>query len=226
MNKIIVSNIPNNFTNDDIHKIFSLYGTIKNISNTQKAIFITYSSKQSCVEAINKLNGKLIKEQYIKVDWAYERDSKVYIHNIPIDTTLDELNTFFSYYGEILHIKFLKNILLLVFVNKKDASNLLLLNGKISFKKNYLKISTSTNSTTHKHCVYIYNVSNEVTEMDFLQMFSKYGEIISSGIKNNKGYVNFEKESSALKAVKYMDGKKIKDKKIRVALKPTNSKNY
>lgn len=224
MNKIIVSNFPTNFTTDDIQKLFSLYGTIKDISKTQKAIFITYTSKQSCIEAINKMNGKLIKQETIKVDWAYERDAKVYVHNLPIDILLEEISSFFSYYGEIQHIKFLKHILFIVFVNKRDAANLILLNGKIKFKNNYLKISNTINISSDKYCVYCYNVSDEITELDLLQIFSKYGEIISSGINNGKGYINFEKESAAYKAVKYMDGKKIKDKKLRVVLKPEKNK--
>ncbi|KAF5139941.1 rna-binding protein [Vairimorpha ceranae] len=223
MPKIIVSNLPPNFTVEDTRTIYEKYGLILNITKSEKNYFITYKNRNECATAINSTNGKVYNNcKPLIVDYAYDRDSKVFIFNLPLDSDLVDVTSYFSYYGKIEHSKFIKNVLFIVFENKKDAIKLLDLNNKIHYKDKLLNIRNTLKSECmydDSKCVFVYNVPEDLTEMDFLRFFSKYGCILSSGIKNNKGFINYEREIGAYKAVKYGDGLKIKNKKIRVTLK-------
>ncbi|KAI5171819.1 hypothetical protein PAEPH01_1680 [Pancytospora epiphaga] len=70
--------------------------------------------------------------------------------------------------------------------------------------------------------VFLYNLSKKLSEGDLYNLFGKYGEIISCGIKNEKGFLNFSSKEAALRALKYMNGKIIKNSKIRVKIKNEN----
>lgn len=231
MPKIIVSNLPSNFTQEDIRKMFNVYGEISHINRTKNTnnTFISYKSKEDCLKAINSLNGKIFKgERPLIVDYAYDRESKVYIFNLPLDSDIVDLKLFFSYYGSIERITFIKNVLMIIFENKKDSQKILDLNNKVSYGGKLLSIRNVLKNeivVDDNKCVFVYNISDEVTEFDFLRMFSKYGDVLSSGIsENGRGYVNYEKEIGAYKAVKYLDGIKVKNKKLRVMLKSDKMK--
>jgi RNA recognition motif-containing protein len=231
MPKIIVSNLPSNFTQEDIRKMFGIYGEILHINRTKDTnnTFISYRLKEECTKAIDSFNGKILKgERPLIIDYAYDRDSKVYVFNLPLDSDIVDLKSFFTYYGNIECIKFIKNVLMIIFENKKDSLRLLDLNNKINYCGKLLGIRNTIKNEIvidDNKCVFVYNISEEVTELDFLRMFSKYGDVLSSGIsENGRGYVNYEKEIGAYKAVKYLDGFKVKNKKLRVMLKSEKNK--
>lgn len=224
MAKIIVSNLPTNFTEDDLRTLFCIYGKIIRITQYSQtnSYFIMYSSKEECLEAVKSMNGRMIQNTAIYVDIAYDRDSKLFLYNIPMDSNIEDLKSFFSYYGQINSLMFKKNILQLVFEDKEDCERLLELDGKIRYQGSLISIKRSckSNVSSDKNTVFVYNIPKTLSEQDFLNLFIKYGSVVSSGIlENNKGFVNFEKELGALKAVKYLDNKNVKGKKIKVILK-------
>lgn len=164
----------------------------------------------------------MVQNTAIYVDIAYDRDSKLFLYNIPLDSDMNDLKSFFSYYGQINSLMFKKNILQLVFEDKEDSDKLLELDGKIRYQGSLVSIKRSckSNTSSDKNTVFVYNISKSLSEQDFLNIFIKYGNVVSSGLlENSKGFVNYEKEIGALKAAKYLDNKIVKGKKMKVVLK-------
>ncbi|EOB14199.1 RNA-binding protein 4 [Nosema bombycis CQ1] len=228
MPKIIVSNLPTNFEEEDIRTLFSIYGKIKSITKYAKtnSFFIFYEKKEDCEEAIKSMNGRMIQNCAVYVDMAHDRDSKIFVFNIPNDCDLKDLKSFFSYYGEINSLQFINNYVQIVFEDKEDCSRLLNLDNKIRYQGCLLSIKKEkTQILTNVNTVFVYNLPIPVSEQDFNDLFVKYGKIISSGVlENGKGFINYEKELGALKATKYLDKKVWKGKKLKVILKKS-SKN-
>ncbi|KAF9764751.1 Polyadenylate-binding protein 4 [Nosema granulosis] len=227
--KIIVSNLPPNFAEEDIRTLFSIYGDILRVSHhpQSNSYFVNFATKDECLEAVRSMNGRMIRSTPIYVDLAYDRDSKVYLYNIPLDSDLNDIQSFFSYYGAISSVVFKKNILQIVFEDKEDCTKLLELDNKIRYQGSLIGIKRSCKpgATSANNTVFVYNIHPSLTEQDFSNLFVKYGRVVSSGLlEGSKGFVNFEKEIGALKAVKYLDNKNIKGKKMKVALKTKNCK--
>jgi polyadenylate-binding protein len=111
---------------------------------------------------------------------------------------------------QILHLKSLRN-----YVIKAEPFR-----QKESLKEENTKNRISQNSNTN---LFVKNLISAITSKDLFELFSKFGEIISIKLRQNKngeclgyGYVNFQESSSAEEAIKNLHDSQYQGKKLFV----------
>lgn len=240
MSKLFVSNFPEHYVEEDIDLIFSPFGRIKSIrmgNETRLFAIVEFETVQSSKSAMAALRGRRLYEcsECLHIEPAFDRKRRVVVEGVPGDTTEAALQGFFSYYGGIENITYHgeRETVLIDFKLQEDAERLLELDRKVKFQgsenrlaiKPFAKKAGRERTDSPDRCVFVYNLSPKTTERDVVDSFARFGEIVSSGVlSGGKGFVNYEKDVSALKAVRHMDGKKIGGKRIRVTLKSTKKR--
>lgn len=112
----------------------------------------------------------------------------------------------------ILHLKSMRN-----YVIKAEPFR-----QKDSLKEENTKNRISQNSNTN---LFVKNLTSATTSKELFELFSKFGEIISIKLRQNKngeclgyGYVNFQESSSAEEAMKNLHDSQYQGKKLFVGL--------
>jgi len=113
---LIINHLPHNLTEPDFHKLFAEMGPIKNyrIMRDLKTGFsfgfgfVDYNSPDDAAKAILQLNNHPIQHKRLKVSYAQppdggdEKETNLYIQNLPRVYTVDNLEQLFSQYGKIV----------------------------------------------------------------------------------------------------------------------------
>ncbi|KAM0671578.1 putative RNA-binding protein [Ordospora colligata] len=234
MNKLFVSNFPECYLEKDIELIFTPFGDIKSIKVVKEPrvfAIVEFRTSQECVAAIESIRGRRLYgcTDTLQVEPAFDRKRRVVVSGIPLGTHQHEISDFFKYYGTIENATQNNDGLVIVdYSLQKDAEYLLTLEGKVSFNHNttklsikpFLKKEKTDRVISHERSIFVYNLPAKMTNTDLRESFEKFGCIFSCGVlSGGKGFVNYDRELSALKAIRHMDGKKISGKKARVVLK-------
>jgi RNA recognition motif-containing protein len=209
--------------------------------------FIEYMEDSSAQQAIDSLKDRCLHgmDKPLVVQYAIDRKKKVFVGNLPLDVSESSVSEFFSSYGKLLGVSLIegksnsKKCGFVFFEDEKDARNCIKeANGKAKFpgSENYLLVKRAENETEKRErnkvmqgineedvderCVFIYNMPKDFYDSELDALFSTYGRIQSCKVLEGfKGFVNYMSTLSALKAVRYLDGKRIKGKRISVILK-------
>ncbi|ADM11018.1 putative polyadenylate-binding-like RNA-binding protein [Encephalitozoon intestinalis ATCC 50506] len=233
--KLFVSNFPESYSEESIGLIFSPFGEIKSIKILREPrlfSIVEFQELQDAKAAIDSLNGRKLHSQglLLHVEMAFERRKRVVVSGIPPDSSKEELQRFFEYYGSvenITHSDAMRTVFI-DFSSHEDAESFLELNQKISFGKERDKLSIKPftkkeckdNTSSPERSLFIYNLPAKITKTDLDGLFARFGEVKSLGVlSGGKAFVNYERELSALKAIRHMDGKNVGGKKIRIILK-------
>ena len=73
--------------------------------------------------------------------------------------------------------------------------------------------------------LFVGNVSAKATEDDLKEAFEKYGKVVQHAIVRSYGFVHYEKQEDAEKAIKELDDTEFKGSVIKVELSKTPHKN-
>lgn len=233
--KLFVSNFPEGYSEENMNLIFSPFGEIKSIKILREPrmfSIVEFRDPLDAKAAIDSLNGRRLHGEgsSLHIEMAFDRKRRVIVSGIPLDSSSEKLMRFFQYYGAVENITSSDHpqTVFIDFLSHKDAEMFLELNQKISFEKEGEKLSIKPftkrerrdHASSPERSVFIYNLPSKTTKTDLNDLFIKFGEIQSLGIlSGGKAFVNYERESSALKAIRHMDGKSIGGKKIRIVLK-------
>jgi RNA recognition motif-containing protein len=231
MRKVYVSNLPERASEEDLELIFGTIAkprSVKILRDPKTCAFIEFEEAGKAREAVERLNGRSLYGglHELRVEIAYDRSRRVVVSGLPLDVSGEDIRGFFEYYGPIENVEAKDgSTFCLDFRSTADASRLLQLNKKIKFRENSSfitihQLEKREQSNSSDRCVFVYNLPQNMTETDLAEKFSHYGRILSSGVlSGSKGFVNYDRTLSALKAIRHMDGKKVGSKKIRVSLK-------
>lgn len=235
MSKLFVSNFPKSYSEDNINLIFSPLGRIRSIrlvSETRTFAIVEFETFEQSMNAMNVLKGKMLYgcNEPLHVEVAFDRNRRTVVSGVPLDLDKDLLTSFFGHYGQIENITSCSDprTVYIDFKDQVDAEKFLELDKKISLgdKENKLSIKPFAKKENKRamdnpdRSIFIYNLSSSTTKTDLIESFAKFGEISSLGVLNGgKGFINYEREVSALKAIRHMDGKRICGGRIRVTLK-------
>ncbi|AEO59048.1 hypothetical protein MYCTH_2306966 [Thermothelomyces thermophilus ATCC 42464] len=209
--------------------------------------YVNYNSTADGEKALEELNYTLIKGRPCRIMWS-QRDpalrktgqGNVFIKNL--DTAIDNkaLHDTFAAFGNILSCKVAqdengnsKGYGFVHYETDEAAAqaikhvNGMLLNEKkvyvgyhIPKKDRQSKFEEMKANYTN---VYVKNINLEVTEEEFRELFSKYGEVTSSTLARDQegksrgfGFVNFSTHDSAAKAVEELNGKEFRGQELYV----------
>lgn len=153
---------------------------------------------------------------------ALNSDATLYIGNLHPEVTDMELFNYFRPYGDILSCRIMKDIYsgesrgfaFLSFKTKedaksaKDALNYQKIHGweiRISFKKSPGEFDPKAN-------IFVKNIDKEVTTKQLDELCQQFGNVLCCAVRNDEngvslgyGYVQYENEEAAARAVKALD---------------------
>lgn len=199
--------------------------------------YVNYNSTADGEKALEELNYTLIKGRPCRIMWS-QRDpalrktghGNVFIKNL--DTAIDNkaLHDTFAAFGNILSCKVAQdehgNSKGYGFVHYETDEaaqqaikhvNGMLLNEKKVYVGHHIpkkdRQSKFEEMKANYTNVYVKNINTDVTEEEFRELFSKYGEVTSSSLARDAegksrgfGFVNFTNHDSAAKAVEELNG--------------------
>lgn len=233
-NKLFVSNFPESYSEESMILIFSPFGEVRSVKILREPrtfSIVEFREPQDAQAAMDSLRGRRVHgcNEPLHIEAAFERKRRVVVSGIPPGTSREELLEFFRYYGPVDNIVLGNDTHILIdFSFQGDVERLLELDGKIDFGQQKSKLSIKpftkkerrTAISAPERSIFMYNLSPKTTETDLSNLFMRFGEVRSLGILGGgKGFVNYDRELSALKAIRHMDGKCINGKRIRVTLK-------
>ncbi|CAD25056.1 putative RNA-binding protein with some similarity to polyadenylate-binding proteins [Encephalitozoon cuniculi GB-M1] len=235
ISKLFVSNFPESYSEESMSLIFNPFGEIKSIKILREPrlfSIIEFQEPLDAKAAMDSLGGRRVygHNEPLHIEMAFDRKKRVAVSGIPSDSSKEEVLKFFQYYGSVENITHGDDMqtIFIDFSSQQDAESFLELDQKISFGKEKCRLSIKPFTKRERkdsvlspeRSVFIYNLSPRTTRTDLADLFVKFGEIRSLGIlSGGKAFVNYDKELSALKAIRHMDGKSVGGKKIRIALK-------
>ncbi|KLO14704.1 polyadenylate binding protein [Schizopora paradoxa] len=209
--------------------------------------YVNYLNASDGERALEQLNYSLIKNRACRIMWS-QRDpalrktgqGNIFIKNL--DDTIDHkaLHDTFAAFGNVLSCKVATDEAGrsrgFGFVHYETAEaaetaikavNGMLLNDKKVYVGHYQskreRQAQMDEAKAQFTNLYVKNVDAEVTEDEFMEMFSKYGTVTSAVIQRDEegkskgfGFVNFEDHEAAQAAVEGLQDTEIKGKKIFV----------
>jgi polyadenylate-binding protein len=209
--------------------------------------YVNYNSTPDGEKALEELNYTLIKGRPCRIMWS-QRDpalrktgqGNVFIKNLDVAIDNKALHDTFAAFGNILSCKVAQdehgNSKGYGFVHYETDEaaqqaikhvNGMLLNEKKVFvgphipkKDRQSKFEEMKANFTN---VYVKNISPEVTDDEFRELFEKYGDVTSSSLARDPdgksrgfGFVNFTTHESAYKAVDELNGKDLQGQDLYV----------
>jgi len=154
---------------------------------------------------------------------ALNSDATLYIGNLHPEITDMELFNYFRPHGDILSCRIMKDIYsgesrgfaFLSYKNKEDAKNAKValnyqkIHGweiRISFKKSPSDFDPKAN-------IFVKNIGREVSTKDLDELCQQFGNVLCCAVRNDEngqslgyGYVQYENEEAATRAVNALDG--------------------
>lgn len=211
--------------------------------------YVNFQNSEDSTRALDQLNYSFLKGRPMRImksqrDPSLRRSGtgNIFIKNL--DPAIDNkaLHDTFSTFGNILSCKVAVDEVSgqskgygYVHYETQEAAeaainnvNGMLLNDRevfvgfhISRKERSSKIEEQKNNYTN---IYVKNLSEETTDEEFKELFSKYGEMVSCVIQHDDtgksrgfGFINFAKHESAKAAVDAMNDYEVKGKKLYVS---------
>lgn len=209
--------------------------------------YVNYNSTPDGEKALEELNYTLIKGRPCRIMWS-QRDpalrktgqGNVFIKNLDVAIDNKALHDTFAAFGNILSCKVAqdetgasKGYGFVHYETDEAAAqaikhvNGMLLNEKkvyvgyhIPKKDRQSKFEEMKANFTN---VYVKNISADVTDNEFRELFEKYGDVTSSSLARDQegksrgfGFVNFTTHEAAFKAVEELNGKDFRGQELYV----------
>jgi len=122
--KLFIGQVPKNFFESELQKIFEPFGTVKQVEiirdkttgEHRGCAFLTYASRSSAESAMLALHQKLtlppakhpLQVRYSESEAQSQQQTKLFIGMLPKDYGETELRSLFSVYGEVEEVKLLR----------------------------------------------------------------------------------------------------------------------
>ncbi|ORC90200.1 RNA-binding protein [Trypanosoma theileri] len=126
---LFISNFPHNYGENELEAMFAPYGEIlsaavmRNIhtGKSRGTAFVRYATTEQAKRAIAEVNGQNVRGRTISVHWAKKQHDdtpvgearkkifKLFVRNIPLDVTLEQLKELFRQYGPVKEISIHKD---------------------------------------------------------------------------------------------------------------------
>lgn len=144
---LIVNYLPQHMTDEEFENLFKKFGSTKSCKIVRNRItgysygfgFVDFETHKQAIQAISELNGHELETKKIKVAFARPagqdiKQANLYIKNVPVDWTQDDVRKVFEPYGNIIQVRVLGNnrgVAFVLYDLRKQAEDALeALNGK------------------------------------------------------------------------------------------------
>ncbi|XP_076145014.1 RNA-binding protein 14b isoform X1 [Alosa pseudoharengus] len=150
---------------------------------------------------------------------------KLFVGNLPLDTSQEELSAIFESYGQVVSCSVLRQFAFVHLAGQGAAERAIReLNGR-EFRGRNLVVEESRGRPLHSTKVFVGNLSGMCTTEDLQELFQTFGKVlecdkVKARLSSSTGYafVHMENKEDALKAIEALHGTSFKGRPLSVEL--------
>jgi len=242
--KLIISNLPSDYTTETLYELFNTYGDISECEAKWGIGFVGFCDAESAELAYQKLNNyKLDGGKNLKIDFPGRKPpvSRLIVKNLPANEfTEEDLKTVFEQFGSISDCLYKWGYGFIKFREETAVQAAIqgLKGYEIGGKKIYFelqgpkgetkKVETAIGSgsgetdVVHPGIGYIRlfcgNVADGTSEDAFRELVEPFGEIKKINVRGNFAFIHFVRPEDCKEALASLDKAKINGNNLRVQL--------
>ncbi|KAJ3585276.1 hypothetical protein NHX12_013997 [Muraenolepis orangiensis] len=143
---------------------------------------------------------------------------KLFVGNLALDTTQEELSAIFEAYGQVVSCSVLRQFAF-VHLHGDGAADRAIreLNGR-EFRGRNLVVEESRGRPLHSTKVFVGNLSGMCTTEDLQELFQTFGKVLECDKVKGYAFVHMENKEDALQAIEALHGTSFKGRPLSVEL--------
>ncbi|RXN19033.1 RNA-binding 4-like isoform X2 [Labeo rohita] len=143
---------------------------------------------------------------------------KLFVGNLALDTTQEELSAIFESYGQVVSCSVLRQFAFVHLQGEGAAERAIReLNGR-EFKGRNLVVEESRGRPLHSTKVFVGNLSSMCTTEDLRELFQTFGKVLECDKVKGYAFVHMENKEDALQAIEALHGTSFKGRPLSVEL--------
>ncbi|XP_051574908.1 RNA-binding protein 4-like [Myxocyprinus asiaticus] len=143
---------------------------------------------------------------------------KLFVGNLALDTTQEELSAIFESYGQVVSCSVLRQFAFVHLQGEGAAERAIReLNGR-EFKGRNLVVEESRGRPLHSTKVFVGNLSSMCTTEDLQELFQTFGKVLECDKVKGYAFVHMENKEDALQAIEALHGTSFKGRPLSVEL--------
>ncbi|XP_077357639.1 uncharacterized protein LOC144004335 isoform X2 [Festucalex cinctus] len=143
---------------------------------------------------------------------------KLFVGNLALDTTQEELSAIFEPYGHVVSCSVLRQFAFVHIQGEGAAERAIReLNGR-EFRGRNLVVEESRGRPLHSTKVFVGNLSGMCTTEDLQQLFQTFGKVLECDKVKGYAFVHMENKEDALQAIEALHGTSFKGRPLSVEL--------
>ncbi|KAI5629059.1 RNA binding motif protein 14 [Silurus asotus] len=143
---------------------------------------------------------------------------KLFVGNLALDTTQEELSAIFESYGQVVSCSVLRQFAFVHLQGEGAAERAIReLNGR-EFKGRNLVVEESRGRPLHSTKVFVGNLSGMCTTEDLKELFQTFGKVLECDKVKGYAFVHMENKEDALQAIEALHGTSFKGRPLSVEL--------
>uniref|UniRef100_A0A8C6UU80 RNA-binding protein 14 n=1 Tax=Neogobius melanostomus TaxID=47308 RepID=A0A8C6UU80_9GOBI len=143
---------------------------------------------------------------------------KLFVGNLALDTTQEELSAIFEPYGQVVSCSVLRQFAFVHLQGDGSAERAIReLNGR-EFRGRNLVVEESRGRPLHSTKVFVGNLSGMCTTEDLQQLFQTFGKVLECDKVKGYAFVHMENKEDALQAIEALHGTSFKGRPLSVEL--------
>lgn len=143
---------------------------------------------------------------------------KLFVGNLALDTTQEELSAIFESYGQVVSCSVLRQFAFVHLQGEGSAERAIReLNGR-EFKGRNLVVEESRGRPLHSTKVFVGNLSSMCTTEDLQELFQTFGKVLECDKVKGYAFVHMENKEDALQAIEALHGTSFKGRPLSVEL--------
>ncbi|KAM9426589.1 RNA-binding protein 14b [Pholidichthys leucotaenia] len=143
---------------------------------------------------------------------------KLFVGNLALDTTQEELSAIFEPYGQVVSCSVLRQFAFVHLQGEGAADRAIReLSGR-EFRGRNLVVEESRGRPLHSTKVFVGNLSGMCTTEDLQQLFQTFGKVLECDKVKGYAFVHMENKEDALQAIEALHGTSFKGRPLSVEL--------
>ncbi|XP_023649020.2 uncharacterized protein [Paramormyrops kingsleyae] len=143
---------------------------------------------------------------------------KLFVGNLALDTTQEELSSIFEPYGSVVSCSVLRQFAFVHLQGEGAAARAIKeLNGR-EFRGRNLVVEESRGRPLHSTKVFVGNLSGMCTTEDLQELFQTFGKVLECDKVKGYAFVHMENKEDALQAIEALHGTSFKGRPLSVEL--------
>ena len=248
--RVFISNLPEPYTEEDLSDLFSPMGNIIDLSIKWTMGFVEYDSAEAANKAVKELNKTKVDGAKINVMLTALANtlttvsatvsssatktpvcSRLFIGNLDDSMTQTKLSDVFKEYGNLNFCDVKKGYGFVRFETLEAAVAARQALDRSKEHNNGKPFRIDFAEPRRKAKLFVGGLSENMPPDELKEVFSKYGIVLDVSVMNGFGFVHFDDDQDAQKAVTALHGTNLHGNKIKVEVsnsegkKPADSKD-